>query len=1071
MKVSEFLSLKEYGKRVLIVSDLARGQALLRLYEKKTGTPVINVSCMTLRQIAEMLYKWKCAEEGYKSRFKLVDSREALMLFRSLVIKDDSLLYFNNPEMMDISTASEMFKISNLIRMNGWTGKEPDIERISDLKKIISKYEQALNDQNILDTVALYRFVCESNMPESEVRAVAGAVVYYLEEDTEVYSGLEKKVLENILGCNSDRCVTLFAEETSIKALENIRDKAAFYRGYGSFNEANHIANDILKKQLRYGNVEVLYSSQEQIPALSSALRGNLISTRIVSGYSIADNAYIALVRRLIDWAEDDFSETGLEKVLLSPVLTVITEEQGKKRNLLAGQRYFDHVLRAGKRREDGFTLGWGYERNAEFIEHEEKYVASKKATGEKHDEKQAKYLDSLSKILDMHKRALKIFGDGAKAYKNDNKVSSHEICSALAEFVKEFGMPSPEYAIGTEALSRILSATAYDEEKRDLKENIRIIRELADRISVADSEDTGSVTVRKMGEWAVVDRDDLYVTGMSLKDMQGNTTQSPILFDEELTEYLGDGYKPTIENETDRRERNILRTLMLFNGKRITFGYSSYDTVGFCESNPCGMYRDLLKEYGGNTEIKDLPEFVYGNPDSDLMVGGISSLPAEIEKVCDLKEDNAVQNMPVTCIVGDDCLIPIEYEEGEEYDDDLLADDVEDEDDDLDEEDEDEIEDDIDEDMIRPIVPHHEIKLNTSNSALESLLDCPKRYAYERLLYIPDNEYTEKDFARWLDAASKGSFFHEMAERYVNERLKKASSATIEETVDSKMIGQIAEEEKNKFLKLKPVAIQELADRETEEMIKTVERYFVSLTKELRNSLWRPVLTEQEFHAAKFNIDSFNKNNYDFVLNGFIDRIDYKIDSETKTVILRIVDYKTGRKDKKEKEKDLGKLIQYLIYENALMETGMTKEESENEITLLEFVKNAVSRQEDNAAVKEYKYEFECFKYDFPMEMPEPATLEVSNEHLERINLTRLRSILTITESDDKYPDHAEFYEKLKELKIYYPSVDEEISELYDAMTKPSKDGTEYMKPDESENCKYCSYRYLCDFGKAGDR
>ena len=266
-------------------------------------------------------------------------------------------------------------------------------------------------------------------------------------------------------------------------------------------------------------------------------------------------------------------------------------------------------------------------------------------------------------------------------------------------------------------------------------------------------------------------------------------------------------------------------------------------------------------------------------------------------------------------------------------------------------------------------------------------------------------------------------------------------------------------------------MAIQELADRETEEMIKTVERYFVSLTKELRNSLWRPVLTEQEFHNAKFNIDSFNINKYEFVLNGFIDRIDYRIEPETQTIKLRIVDYKTGRKDKKEKENDLGKLIQYLIYENALMETGMTTDGSENEITLLDFVKTVVSGQEENDALKKYQYRFECFKYDFPMEMPEPATLEVPKGHLEGINLTRLRSILTITESDDIYPDHAEFYGKLKELKIYYPSKDEEISELYDVMTKPSKDGTVYMNPDESENCKYCSYRYLCGFGKAGDR
>ena len=41
MKVSDFLNLKDHRKKIMIVSDLARGQALLRLHERKTGTPVL----------------------------------------------------------------------------------------------------------------------------------------------------------------------------------------------------------------------------------------------------------------------------------------------------------------------------------------------------------------------------------------------------------------------------------------------------------------------------------------------------------------------------------------------------------------------------------------------------------------------------------------------------------------------------------------------------------------------------------------------------------------------------------------------------------------------------------------------------------------------------------------------------------------------------------------------------------------------------------------------------------------------------------------------------------------------
>ncbi|MBP5331072.1 MAG: hypothetical protein J6Y89_04405, partial [Lachnospiraceae bacterium] len=808
MTISDFLNSKDHRKKILIVSNLGRGQALLRHHEGKTGAPVCNVSCMTLRQAAEMLYMWSCAESGYRSDFRLADSKEAMMLLRSVVVRDsENQSYFKNPNMMDVATAAEMFRIVNLIRSNGWTGKEPANERIDDLKKIISRYEQALIDRKILDTVALYQYVRSISMSVGEVRAILGADVYYLAEDTEGYSGLEKRILENVLGCNSDSCLKLFTEELSVKSLCNIAGKAVFYKGYGAFNEANYIANDIFAGKLRYGSVAVLHSSQTQLPAVTSALRGNRIETRIVSGYPVADNAYIALVRRILDWAEDDFSETGLEAVLLSPVLAVFSEEEGKKRNLLAGQRYFNHVLKAGR---EGFSLGWGYERNAEFIEFEENYIADKRASLKQPDEAQEKYLDDLSKILGMHKAVLNIFGDGTRAYDGAGAVNAYVICSALVEFVKTYGMPSPEFAVGMEAVYRVSTATEFDSDTHELAENIRLIRELTDRITVSDRPDSGSVLVKRLGEWDIIDRDNVYVTGLSLKDMQGDTTQSPILFDNEMNEYLGAGYKPTVENEAVRREKNILRTLMLFDGKSITFGYSSYDTVGFCESNPSGLYRDLLKEYGGNTDIKDLPEFVYGNPDAGVKVDRIQALPPEIELECAPKQESIVPEMPVTDLVSEDGVKigeftgldededndalkngygfdfdEEEFDEAEgyevqnaetdnttdeseklygedEYAEDEYLDDEEvlTEEDELDEEEEYDEEDeylddddyyngdyevDVDEimnqdfttpqeDAIQQVTEHYEVLCDTSNSALEQLLDCPKKYAFNRV-------------------------------------------------------------------------------------------------------------------------------------------------------------------------------------------------------------------------------------------------------------------------------------------------------------------------------------------------
>ena len=257
------------------------------------------------------------------------------------------------------------------------------------------------------------------------------------------------------------------------------------------------------------------------------------------------------------------------------------------------------------------------------------------------------------------------------------------------------------------------------------------------------------------------------------------------------------------------------------------------------------------------------------------------------------------------------------------------------------------------------------------------------------------------------------------------------------------------------------------MADRETEDLCNSAKRYFTRLTEELRTSSWRPVLTEQGFKKAGYSVSSLNKNDYDFILNGFIDRIDYSADDEIKTVKLRIVDYKTGRLDNKNKENDLGKLIQYLIYAQALMDTGMTTDASGNEVKLLDYVKNEIAAQEGNAAVRNYDYEFESFIYDFPMEMQEAVTLRIAPDQLTGLNETRLRAILTIIETYDCYPDHAQLFKAVGGFPKIYPSVKGQLEDLNSAMsTKDNK-----LNQEEADNCKYCSYRYLCEFGKAGDK
>ena len=96
MLLKDYLDITTHGGRILIVSDLARGQALIRMHEKKTGVMVRNVTCMTIAQMSDVLYRYILAAEGYNEEYDFLDSTEAMMLFRGVLFKNiKSLHYFN----------------------------------------------------------------------------------------------------------------------------------------------------------------------------------------------------------------------------------------------------------------------------------------------------------------------------------------------------------------------------------------------------------------------------------------------------------------------------------------------------------------------------------------------------------------------------------------------------------------------------------------------------------------------------------------------------------------------------------------------------------------------------------------------------------------------------------------------------------------------------------------------------------------------------------------------------------------------------------------------------------------
>lgn len=1000
MNIYEYLNINEQRKRILIVLDMGKEQLLFSRYESENKKMVRNVVCMTLHQAAEHIYIYEQSEAGYEMEYALPDNKQSMMIFRDVLLNNIAKLkYFTAENMLDMATVKDIYEKVQFVRGNGWSeGKVPaDSERISDIRYLIDKYEEQLDNKKLMDEVGLYRYVCKLidswKDKEKELYYALGASVAYLKEVIENYSAIERKLLMKLI-TGKDNQVDMFPDSIMAKDIAQKKPKALFYKGYGSYNEACYVANDILEKKLELGSVELIYSSSEQLPYIIAGLSGNGIRINITSDYPAADNEYISLVRRIIDWAEEDYSEKALEHILAS---SVICAKAGAN----------DYILKARNRRNNSFILGWGYERNLQFVENERR-------------QQEEESIYDIKALLDMHNSLLDIFGEqleegGQISRREYDKVQPVTVYRKLVDFVAAYTYKRKEYSEAVSSLYKITEIMEYESRELPLAEALELIKEFISDITMSDKASSAAVNVHRLNGWTVLERPYVYMTGLSLKDMQGNTMESPVLHDNELEEFLGEGYKPTIKNVSRLREKNIYRTLYTFAGREITFGYSFYDTVGFCESNASNLYRELLLALS-DKKIEQLPEFVYGNPCEAVMVAA--------------DEGNTAN-------------------EGNASDGDIVADEG------------------IASDVEKAKEP---VRLKTSNSTLEVLLDCPKRYAYRRILNIPDNEYNEIDYSGWLDARLTGSFFHEIAEKYVKEKLIKPSEYEPDELVDKDLIRDIADKIKKRMLKEVPVAFDKLADKKTEELIQYAVLYFAQLHKELKQTGWQVLMAEQPFEAAKYKVRTYDDVEYDFSIDGIIDRIDYYVSADEKKVYLRISDYKTGRKSSKQAENSLGKLLQYTVYDKALMESGCYKDEHNND-TLLNYIKKCVAGLQKNPQMEEWEYVFESFRYVFPMERKDTEPLIITADEIEGINLSRLKTILTAINRYKEYPDHIDLYNYVRQYKESYEADDIWLEALNNAMDKfDSKGNYVGINTDEISHCRYCEYQNLCERRKAGE-
>ena len=147
------------------------------------------------------------------------------------------------------------------------------------------------------------------------------------------------------------------------------KSRAHFYKSYGVWNEAEYILEDMRTKQIPFGLVRIVYTSQDYEPALLAAFGEREIPIQFTSGRPVSGKDSIRMLLSLIQWASDGYRYKDLKSVLLNPLFQIplqnAEQEEGDCRKTADGLKEFLKGI------DD--RIGWGLDRYKKFLAEAEK--------------------------------------------------------------------------------------------------------------------------------------------------------------------------------------------------------------------------------------------------------------------------------------------------------------------------------------------------------------------------------------------------------------------------------------------------------------------------------------------------------------------------------------------------------------------------------------------------------------------------------------------------------------------------------------------------------------------------
>ncbi|MCH5267740.1 MAG: PD-(D/E)XK nuclease family protein [Lachnospiraceae bacterium] len=341
-----------------------------------------------------------------------------------------------------------------------------------------------------------------------------------------------------------------------------------FVKAYGAANEIRHIADEIEGQKIPYGDVTVLYSSQEHDSFIRTVFGERGIPYCMPAGRLALDNDYIDLLYRLLDWMQTGGFQSAEGFLKRSGCLSLWEEADEE-----TGQ--------------------------SEEVKQNE---GEKQSAEPKQNKKKGRSLlpEALRDIRDIHQK-----------FSTGGEVTFYSLLKELEDYLKKYShVPNPNWKTAKECINSIYdryegaAPVSFKDAAARLQEELTTIR-------TAEEERQDAVCVIPIQKRSVLERGHNYIVGLSDYHFRETLLDSAILSDEQLKNQVkvdasysaDDRDKDYVELELDaeRRKQEHLTDTMntLFEG-RIVLSYSSYDSVNQKKISPSLYYLDIMKEKEG---------------------------------------------------------------------------------------------------------------------------------------------------------------------------------------------------------------------------------------------------------------------------------------------------------------------------------------------------------------------------------------------------------------------------------------------------------------------------------------